>query len=65
MPPLETARPAGANDPAALTNGETSEDLDAAGDEGNLLVGDRKGFGESETHDTVSIYIRVLQSPTL
>jgi hypothetical protein len=55
---METARPAGANNTAALTNGETSEDLDAAGDEGNLLVDGTKEFGESETQDSVSIYIR-------
>jgi hypothetical protein len=54
---METARPTGANNPAAVTNGETSEDLDVTGDEGNLLVAGRKGFGESETHDSVSIYI--------
>jgi hypothetical protein len=58
MPPMETARPAGANNTAALTNGETSEDLDAAGDEGNLLVHGTKEFHESETQDSVSIYIR-------
>lgn len=52
---METARPAGANNTAALTNGETSEDLDAVGDEGNLLV---DGTKESETQDSVSIYIR-------
>jgi AP-1 complex subunit gamma-1 len=56
MPPLETARPTGANNPAAMTNGETSEDLDATGDEGNLLVDGRKGLGESEAHDSVSTF---------
>jgi hypothetical protein len=59
MPPMETARPASSSNPAAMTNGETSEDLDATGDEGNLLVEGRKGFGESETQDSVSIYIRL------
>lgn len=58
MPPMETARPNAANNPAAMTNGETSEDLDSTGDEGNLHVDGRKGFGESEIQDSVSIYIR-------
>jgi hypothetical protein len=55
---METARPNAANNPAALTNGETSEDLDSTGDEGNLHVDGRKGFGESEIQDPVSIYFR-------
>ncbi|KDR11247.1 AP-1 complex subunit gamma-1 isoform X2 [Zootermopsis nevadensis] len=57
MPPLETARPTGANNPAAVTNGETSEDLDATGDEGNLLIDGRKGFGESEAHDSNALLV--------
>jgi hypothetical protein len=55
---METARPAGANNTAALTNGETSEDLVSAGDEGNLHVDGTKEFRESETQDSESIYIR-------
>jgi hypothetical protein len=55
---METARPNAANNPAAMTNGETSEDLDAIGDEGNLHGNGRKGFGESEIQDSVSIFIR-------
>lgn len=58
MPPMETARPNAVNNPAAMTNGETSEDLDGTGDEGNLHVDGRKGFGESEIQDSVSICIR-------
>jgi hypothetical protein len=57
MPPMETARPNAVNNPAAMTNGETSEDLDSTGDEGNLHVDGRKGFGESEIQDSVSICI--------
>jgi hypothetical protein len=60
---METARPVGANNTAALTNGETSEDLDATGDEGNLLVDGTKEFRESETQDSVSIYIRACSLP--
>ncbi|XP_069685392.1 AP-1 complex subunit gamma-1 isoform X2 [Periplaneta americana] len=55
MPPMETARPAGAGNPSAMTNGET-EDMDAAGDEGNLLEG-RKGFNESETQDSNALLV--------
>jgi hypothetical protein len=55
---METARPNAANNPAAMTNGETSEDLDSTGDEGNVHVDGRKGFGESEVQDSVSVYIR-------
>ena len=58
MPPMETARPNATNNPAAMTNGETSEDPDSTGDEGNLHVDGRKGFGDSELQDSVSIYIR-------
>ena len=52
---METARPAGANNPSAMTNGETPEEMDSQGDEGNLLVSDRK-FAESEAQDSVSIF---------
>lgn len=58
MPPMETARPNAANNPAAMTNGETSEDVDSTGEEGNLNVDGRKGFGESEIQDSVSINIK-------
>ena len=54
MPPMETVRPNATNNPAAMTNGETSEDLDSTGEEGNLHVEARKGFGESEIQDSVS-----------
>ncbi|PNF30356.1 hypothetical protein B7P43_G13425 [Cryptotermes secundus] len=57
MPPMETARPADANNTAALTNGETSEDLDAVGDEGNLLVDGTKEFRESETQDSNALLV--------
>lgn len=57
MPPMETARPAGASNTAALTNGETSEDLDAVGDEGNLLVDGTKEFRESETQDSNALLV--------
>lgn len=57
MPPMETARPAGASNTAALTNGETSEDLDAVGDEGNLLVDGTKEFRQSETQDSNALLV--------
>lgn len=56
MPPMETARPAGANNSAAMTNGETPEELDTQGDEGNLLVSDRK-FAESEAQDSNALLV--------
>jgi hypothetical protein len=55
---METARPNAANNPAAMTNGETSEDVDSTGEDGNLHLDGRKGFGESEIQDSVSIYIK-------
>ncbi|GFG37089.1 hypothetical protein Cfor_05758 [Coptotermes formosanus] len=57
MPPMETARPNAVNNPAAMTNGETSEDLDGTGDEGNLHVDGRKGFGESEIQDSNALLV--------
>lgn len=54
---METARPNAANNPAAMTNGETSEDLDAIGDEGNLHGNGRKGFGESEIQDSNALLV--------